>query len=539
MEYSAGVADSCIDELRASLQARSSRVEVAIRSSPSHPDLVMFDPERGLLAVDVHDQLDGDGRTQFVGLNRRIEALRADIGASDDLPIARVLAIREGVTEPTVGIAKRVIVPISQLADAAWLQLIGSGEVDETLLDDARAVLFPTIVFTANLRHGISDEGAAARAEYRVVLDEQQADIAAHDMSGALVLTGPPGSGKTLVLAARARRLAAEHPDWRIQLLCYNTTLVPYLRRLVSDAPNVKVSRIWEIASEFGIRFSYDDDDQSLAERLKAAQKRGLARSLDAVLIDEAQDFRRSWLEIAHALVKPDRGGLMLAGDTAQAIYRDGALQAFLDTVTAEHLQLDVPYRSTRQILTALRNLDPSFDVGDVDDAPEGLPVELVWAQSWDEQAKCVAFEVNHMITAGGLEPRDVGVLVTKYSGTYGRIQREFAECGIPYSALEKREKDEFDLLSNTVKLLTVHSAKGFEFKAVVLFGLEALPDPDAEDPETQRRARVAFVGATRAMDSLLITYTRDNRFLERLSSDPEYVSRYCWPDDYEGVSCG
>lgn len=538
MGHTAGLAHACIDELRESLGARMTQAEVAARSSPSHPDLVVLDPDRGLIAIDVHEALDGDGRRQFVGLNRRIESLRADIGASDDFPIARVLAVRTGLSEPVLGIAKRMMIPVLQLADMQWLQLIVHGEIDGTELENLRAALFPRIVFTANLRRGVIDDGADARADHRVVLDKQQANIAACDSDRVLVLTGPPGSGKTLVLAARARRLAAEHPDWRIQLLCYNRTLVTYLRRLVSDAPNVKVSRIWEIASEFGIRFSYGDD-QTTVDGLKTAQQRGLARSLDAVLIDEAQDFRLPWLEIAYALVRLDRGGLMLAGDAAQALYSEGDLQAFLDKVDADHVQLTVPYRSTRQILSALRNLNPSFSVGALDDAPEGQPVELVWAQSWDEQAKCVAFEVGHMITAGGLEPRDVGVLVTKYAGTYNRIQREFAEYGIPYSAMEKRDKGEFDLFSNTVKLLTVHSAKGYEFKAVVLFGLETLPDPDLADPDALRRARVAFVGATRAMDSLLITYTRDNKFLKRLSSDPEYVSRHCWPDDYEGVSCG
>lgn len=104
---------------------------------------------------------------------------------------------------------------------------------------------------------------------------------------------------------------------------------------------------------------------------------------------------------------------------------------------------------------------------------------------------------------------------------------------------MDPKDKSDFDLFSNTVKLLTVHSAKGYEFKVVILFGLEALPDPDASDPETLRRARVAFVGATRAMDNLIITYTRDNKFLTRLSSDEKDVARYSWPDDYEEAASG
>lgn len=538
MEQNTDTLGYLLIDLRASLEGEQSRLEISVHMSPAHPDLVLLDLNRGLIAIDVHDFVDDGGRSEFVELNRRIDALRADIQADEDLPIARVLAVNNGLSEPTLTIAKRVLVPTSQLIDMRWLDLIDNRSLDQDALEEVRAALFPRIVFTANLRRGVTDEGAEDRASLRVVLDQTQAHVAERDIKNALLLTGPPGSGKTLVLAARARHLGAEHPDWRIQVLCYNKTLVPYLRRLVADSPNVRVNRAWEIASEFGIRFSYDDDEATTAG-LEAAERRGLPQALDAVLVDEVQDFRIPWLTIAYTLMRPGRGGMLIAGDTTQALYHDGDLRSFLQEIKAEHLELKVPYRSTRQILTAVKSLDPSFTVVGLDEAPEGPPVDLVWAQNWDEQADCVAFEVNHMLTAGGLEPRDVGILVTKYGGTYGRIQRALDQYEIPYSAMAPRGKGEFDLFSNTVKLLTVHSAKGYEFRAVVLFGLETLPDPDETDPDTLRRARVAFVGATRAMDTLLITYTRDNKFLTRLSADEEYVSRYCWPDDYQGVSIG
>ena len=143
------------------------------------------------------------------------------------------------------------------------------------------------------------------------------------------------------------------------------------------------------------------------------------------------------------------------------------------------------------------------------------------------------------MLAGDELRPCDIGILVTQYKGAYGRLQRELEKSGVPYSMMKSWEKNLFDLFTNTVKLITVHSAKGDEFKAVVLFGLEAIPDPDPSDPESVQRARVAFVGATRAKDYLLITYTRDNKFLTRLSEDPDDVRRYAWPDDYEGVPNG
>lgn len=530
--------ESLFANLRASLDNDQSHVEISTQMSPSHPDIVLVDPNRGLIAIDVQDTIIDSGQAQFIELNRRIEALRADIQAAENLPIARVLAVSNGLDETTLAIAKRVLVPTSQLTDTRWLSYIDKSALDQEAIKEVRAALFPSIVFTAKLRRGAEDESMGDRATLRVVLDQKQAHVAERDINDALLLTGPPGSGKTLVLAARARRLAALQPNWRIQMLCYNKTLLPYLRRLVSDSPNVRVNRVWEIAEEFGIPFSFDDDAVTSAG-LASADRKKLHREFDAVLIDEVQDFRIPWLEIAHRLLRPGRGGMLLAGDTAQALYHEGDIQAFLQKNDAEHLILKSPYRSTRQILAALQGLDPAFTVVGLAEAPDGPPVDLVWAESWDQQAQCVAHEVNHLLTTSGLEPRDVGILVTKYGGTYGRIKGALDEYKIPYTAMTPREKGEFDLFSNTVKLLTVHSAKGYEFKAVVLFGLEALRDLDRNDPESIRRGRVAFVGATRAMDFLIITYTRDNKFLAKLSSDEQYVSRYSWPDDYDGVSNG
>lgn len=178
--------------------------------------------------------------------------------------------------------------------------------------------------------------------------------MAARPIGDTLLLTGPPGSGKTLVLAARARRLAAEHPEWQIQMICYNKTLMPYLRRLVADSPNVKIGRMSEIARDFGIRFSFDDDDVTRAG-IRAAQRNGLPYSFDAVLVDEVQDFRIPWLEIAHALLRPNRGGMLIAGDSAQALYYDADLRSFLQKNHADHVALPRPYRTTRQILSAVK----------------------------------------------------------------------------------------------------------------------------------------------------------------------------------------
>ncbi|MEZ5951678.1 MAG: ATP-dependent helicase, partial [Planctomycetaceae bacterium] len=107
-------------------------------------------------------------------------------------------------------------------------------------------------------------------------------------------------------------------------------------------------------------------------------------------------------------------------------------------------------------------------------------------------------------------------------------------------------DRDEFgsddkakELQKNAVKLLTIHSAKGLEFPRVYLVGMEEglLPHKRAvegtrQDIEEERR--LAYVGVTRAQESLTLTFaetrrkwgkprkTIPSRFLFEMRSDRE-----------------
>ena len=78
---------------------------------------------------------------------------------------------------------------------------------------------------------------------------------------------------------------------------------------------------------------------------------------------------------------------------------------------------------------------------------------------------------------------------------------------------------------SNEIYLSTIHRAKGKEFRNVVYFNLsQAAADPkQAAFIEEERR--VAYVGATRPKDDLLITFasTRPSEFLWEIALNPKY----------------
>ena len=116
-------------------------------------------------------------------------------------------------------------------------------------------------------------------------------------------------------------------------------------------------------------------------------------------------------------------------------------------------------------------------------------------------------------------------------AGVYATLDEFLADVALMSSADEDSGK-------NAVTLMTLHAAKGLEFPIVFLVGMEEglLPhvrsmDESAEDVEEERR--LAYVGMTRAMRELFLTYAQSrftyggrsynfpSRFLQDLGFNP------------------
>lgn len=517
-------------------ELRGARAFVVPSGGSSLPHLTVIDRDFGLLGFDVEFGQPTEDATPSVTLNRKLAELNDAADDAGDVTVTGFVAYPE-MAEALLGTpdaARRRLVSMSDIDTGRFLIAARSAATpvtDETwnsLVDR----LAPSLVF-ASRRNGAADRGADERHASRVRLDAAQASAALAPVEEVLVVTGPVGSGKTLVLAARARWLAQSHPEWRIQILCYNKALVPYLRSLVAGHPAIDVSTFGRFTAALGHRVSLTYDDAATCD-LASAIRAGIPQIIDALLIDEVQDFMPAWLDFALRTVRPGRGGAVVAGDAAQALYRDANAARVLRGRHVDRRELERPYRSTTQVLAAVSALDSRFEVQGADSALDGEPVDLVWAVSWDEQARCVAWEIRQMIDSDERQPGDIAILVTQIAGTVRRLSNALAAQAIPFEVIGKTNFDSFDPTTASVKIITVHSAKGHEFPVVILFGLEALPDSQSEDEDDQRRARVAFVGMTRAQDQLLITYTRPNPFVERLEVAGEAVRRWTWPDDYE-----
>jgi hypothetical protein len=498
------------------------------------PDLIVVDGRWGVLIVDVDvDGTDPAVREPFVRLNRKIAELR-EVAPVLDVTRPHRLVLLGACEEKliTVGARPKAMSPVD-LEVGDWLSHLEPRPISATDAEALRSALAPSLSFDLRARRGAADPGRIDRLRRRVSLDAQQAAAATGLVADVLVVTGPPGSGKTLVLAGRARHLAAHHPDWRIVLLCYNRTLATYLGGLVADCANIEVETFGRFSHGQGHRIDLEDDGRALQD-LARARARGISRNVDALLIDEAQDFGEAWLGFALGTVRPGRGGTTVAMDDRQALYRDGFAHSALAGRVVEHLRLDRSYRSTRQVLDATAAAYPDTDLPEVGGGvPDGEPVELIWAATWDEQAAAVAWEVRQMIDSGERQAGDIAILISQWRGMTRRLRDALDEADVPYVVVSRTTMSSFDPDSREVKIMTVHGAKGYEFDVVVMVGLETVPDLQTSPVGSSHWSRVGLVGMTRARDQLLAVYTKDTPVLERLQKC-ESVRSWTWPDDYE-----
>lgn len=488
------------------------------------PTIVAAHRSHGLLTIDVVER----ASEAMVELNRKVGRLRNDVPEVDRIPTVRSVVARDA-SEPLDNIWT-----FADVRTGRFLATLPSRTLDETVLQALDAYFAPRVSITVPRRVLREEDDAENRTAQRLVLDAQQSGIATRDVEDVMVITGPPGSGKTLVLAARAKWLATQYPDWRIVMLCYNRLLVPYLRQLVWGHANIDVHTFGQFTSRLRVRVSLDNEEW--AEQNVATALRNVSPTFDAVLIDEWQDFMNPWTRLVLATVRKGRGGVTLAGDPKQALYRDTDAAAALRGRKVEHAALERPYRSTRQILEVTSALDETMEVSGREQALEGQPVDLVWAENVTEISHAIARDIQLLVAYEERSPQEIGVLVTR-KWDIGKVVYALKGAAIPTKAVYPNQAEDFDLSEPSVKVMTVHSAKGYEFDVVFLVGMEYLRDLDGSE-RAEHEGRTGYVGSTRAKDQLVLTYSRENSYLDRIRALPgDLVQQWVWPDDYPEVS--
>ena len=353
--------------------------------------------------------------------------------------------------------------------------------------------------------------------------------------AGHRLLFGVAGSGKTIVLIARARLLSEALPNGKVLVLCFNVAFKRYLAAVLEACPNVDVYTFHGWGARNGVPWSGEKPEDYGTRLLETLNNGGRdAAAYDAVLIDEAQDFEPTWFQcVTLAMKEPRNGDLLIVGDRNQTNYR-------LRRISWKDLGIEAKGRS-RILRQNYRNTRPiqaaAADFSERDEAHDGIPAmasepPTAWRDSRTLPALLkrstraielqAVFDIVQGLLVGSfldstfppLKPEEIGLLYRKTdpSGLLESVVEHLSRLAPVVWLTQPRARAEGGgqasdnrqkVLEPGIKLQTIHSAKGLQYRAVVLIFADQL---GAGDLDVQEERRLLYVALTRPEDFLAVT---------------------------------
>ncbi|QIJ65701.1 UvrD-helicase domain-containing protein [Streptomyces sp. JB150] len=286
---------------------------------------------------------------------------------------------------------------------------------------------------------------------------------------------------------------------------------------------------VWETVERFTADLAADGCRtwlQTCAEAARLLEETG--PRYRHVVVDEAQDLHPAQWRLLRAAVPARPDDLFIAGDPHQRIYDSKvSLKSLGIKVTGRSVKLRKNYRSTQEILrwsTALLIGRPIAQLEDENrnetllgyrSALHGDGPAVHGAATEEAELDALVTQVRAWLDAG-VGAGEIGVSA-RFNKTCAKAVGRLKDAGIPATTL--RSTDAAGEAA-TVRVGTMHSFKGLEFRCVAVIGVteDALPFPkavtppelDARQHETDMMSErcLLFVACTRARDSLYVSWS-------------------------------
>ncbi|KEF35850.1 nuclease-like protein [Schinkia azotoformans MEV2011] len=423
-------------------------------------------------------------------------------------------------------------------------------------IDAIRYHLFPEVRISAEFKQPVPYQDQLLLSLHDIkAMDLLQENLAKQIGDKNRLIRGVAGSGKTLILASRAKLLVKEHPEWKILILCYNISLSRSIEQMIhhmmqepdnlfdfdftkEDADLPSTSRTIKVRN-FHAWLKNDlkiteKEIPSIIEKLESGES--ILPMYDAILIDEGQDFDPEWFQLVSNLLNPETKSLLLVEDRAQDIYKRkrSYLQDTGLSFQGRSKILSINYRNTAQIVkfawdfyqknSSLKNKVVTKEFEGEIIAPQstrrkGVEPAIVKMDSFFKEAKIVAKQINKLHEQYKV-PFSEMLILYRVKKTYKMsyidvLKRSLTEEGIDYYWLTENSesKRNFEKEQETVKISTIESSKGLDFQAVFIVNVDNMPFALEEDKE--REASLLYIGMTRAKEFLFLSYSGESEFTE------------------------
>jgi len=354
--------------------------------------------------------------------------------------------------------------------------------------------------------------------------NEKQLDLLPNESRSRRVF-GAAGSGKTFVLVHKAVNAAKEGK--KVLLVCFNITMANYLRDLVTRLArhygphyhrNIEVGHFHRF-------FPYIDENPEV-------DKRGMKEPVDVLLIDEGQDFERSWIK---KLQKIGASGyhLMFCEDDRQNIYSKSVKERGKIPIRGKNI-LKESYRipkQTAKLANALaswaKQEGESGTIESVKSVQSNVSVRNVWFDGTkDEIVKAIREDIRNLVQARSTARADIAILVCTVKDGW-QVCQVLDELKLPkpqcnFESIEehnqlyqlygqnreifKEKLDElrrgykagFWMQGGRIKVCTIHSFKGWELSNILVFF-------NPEEEQEQAKVPLLYTAITRSQQNLTI----------------------------------
>jgi DNA helicase-2/ATP-dependent DNA helicase PcrA len=318
-----------------------------------------------------------------------------------------------------------------------------------------------------------------------------------------IVVNSAAASGKTALLTEKVRQIlrANTNPREVVVITFTNMAAGELKHRLGADyKEGLFIGTIHSLANQMLVRNGISTTE--ILEKEKFDKLFSLIKKnqqciwpIEWLLLDEAQDSDDKQFEFMFDMIKPRC--FFVVGDLRQCIYRwNGSNPRLLRNLSRQPdvhtFSMNENHRNGNNILVFakgyLRRIRQSDD--SIALRPGGQIQQIPYSPR--AIVKNIALNPNY---------KDWAIL-TRTNDQISNIIPYLENAHIPYATFKQGDLDREQLQnimdSNTVKLLTIHSAKGLEWSNVIMVGV-------LERNRNDEEFNVAYVAATRARDNLIV----------------------------------
>jgi superfamily I DNA/RNA helicase len=341
-------------------------------------------------------------------------------------------------------------------------------------------------------------------------LDREQRKVVELPATGSYLVSGPPGSGKTNLLLLRAAHVlgTVERP---VRVLSFTRSLKEFMAsgcgeyKLNPEYVSTYESWARDILKNAGHPFPAGDFDARRKQTgvlLRQIAVDAPVKRYHTLFVDEAQDYQADELHAISELADY----VFFVADSRQSIYSGGSSLQIARALVSEEIRLDRHYRNGLRICELADAVSYGetgtyrmMDGCNYDERRMPSQRQVKNLPTFDDQLRFVEAELGTLRNA---YPNEfIGVLAPRRNQV-ARVADALTQS--PFSSILRLVKDDdsgFGSRTKRIVVSTIHSAKGLEFRAVILLGLEDLVSPFLV-------RNVLFTGITRAKTSLYILYS-------------------------------